>query len=326
MKVLNVRRSILPLFFLLIFSCNDNDVKGPTIDGELRPYVDEFVEEASKRGKPISLDNLEVLFAEVGDVCGRGSISPLRVTINKSCWTEQPDIAKEILMFHELGHSLLKKTHDSRKLPNGDYASIMYEDPVTLYNEYTPEKRTYYLDELFDVLAGALPQWTAEKTNESVVLSDEILNNGAWIYNVNGLANHTGAVVDSISASPANSLAIHSNGVATGFSHWSYSFTPTNIEEGSAVVLKVKIKAVDLSGGGAFFVLRGDVAEKDYPILFYSTQDKPVLGNTYFGETEYSVKVNYFPSKLDDLQIFLILDGTSTGSVYFDDIQLLKYQ
>lgn len=321
-----LRRSIFALVFGVIFSCNDDDNnKAPVIDPELKSFVDTFVQEASQRGKTISLNNLTVSFEPTGDVCGRGSVSPLKVTIYKSCWSTLPDIAKEILMFHELGHSLLKRSHDSRKLPNGDYTSIMYEDPTILYNEYTPAKRTYYLDELFGVVT-TLPQWTAEKKNESIILADEILNNGSWTYTVSGSPNHEGSVVDSEYASPDNSLAINSAGSATGFSYWTYSFIPTDIEEGSAVVLKVKIKAVNLNGGGAFFALRGDVNEKDYPILFYTTQDKPVLGNTNFGESEYFIKVNYFPSKVDKLRIFLILDGTSSGAVYFDDIQLLKYE
>ena len=86
-----------------------------------------------------------------------------------------------------------------------------------------------------------------------------------------------------------------------------------------------KIKALDLRGAGAFFAIRANVNEKSYPIFFYTTQtDNPATGTNDF--KEYSIKVNYFPNKCDGLNIFLIMDGTSTGTVYFDDIQLLKYK
>jgi hypothetical protein len=87
--------------------------------------------------------------------------------------------------------------------------------------------------------------------------------------------------------------------------------------------LKLKIKSEGLTGGGAFFAFRADVPGEEHPVFFYTTQGSPVLGTTGF--KEYSVKVNYFPTMIDKLNIFLILDGASTGTVYFDDIQVLKY-
>ena len=79
-----------------------------------------------------------------------------------------------------------------------------------------------------------------------------------------------------------------------------------------------------MSGGGAYFAFRANVIEKDYPIFFYTTQtDNPAIGTNDF--KEYSIKVNYFPNKCDQLSIFLMMDGASAGSVYFDDVQLLKY-
>ncbi len=225
-------------------------------------------------------------------------------------------------MFHELGHAILQRAHDNSTLPNGDYKSIMVPEPTILYNEYTPEKRIYYLDELFGVLSG-LPSWTSVKTKEFNVIDDIISLPTAWTYRITGEANHIGDAIDTIYASSANSLVIHSKGTAAGFSSWSYSWTPLDIEVGSELVLKLKIRSEGLTGGGAFFAFRGDVQGEEFPVFFYSTQDKPVLGTTGF--QEYSVKVNYFPSMIDKLYLFLMLDGTSTGTVYFDDIRVSKY-
>jgi hypothetical protein len=49
-------------------------------------------------------------------------------------------VSKEILMFHELGHAILRRSHDQSVLPNGDYASIMYPDPMLLYNTIQQKK------------------------------------------------------------------------------------------------------------------------------------------------------------------------------------------
>jgi len=323
-KALTIKFSLL-VFYVALSCTDDEHSSNPIIDPELTAYVDQFVKEAELRGKEILLDHLEVKFASLQNgSCGLGSIDPLVVSIDKDCWNVLPDIAKEILMFHELGHSILQRSHDNNTLPNGVYKTIMYPDPTTLYNEYTPEKRVYYLDELFGVVT-TLPAWTSTKTIESIVLTEEIASNSLWTYTISGAANHKGAIVDSIFSSSSNSLAIHSNERATGFSYWHYSWVPTGIEEGSALLLKVKIKTVNLTADGAYFAFRADVNEKDYPIFFYTTQTKPIVGSTGF-ESEYSIKVNYFPSHVDKLNIFLILDGTAAGTVFFDDIRVLKYQ
>lgn len=320
------RRLILFFLYFLAVSCNDEEVSNPPIvESGLEAYVNRFLEEAELRGKTISLNNLEVRFADLQNTCGTGSVDPLRVNIDEDCWNALPDVAKEILMFHELGHSILRRDHDASILPNGDYKSIMYNDPTTLYNEYTPQKRTYYLDELFGVVTN-LPAWTSAKTIASTIIADDISNGALWKYSVSGNANHEGSIVDTAFSSPSNSLAIHSEGGTAGYSYWSYSWSPQDIEEGSTLVLKVKIKTVGLTGGGAYFAFRADVNEKDYPIFFYTTQGEPVLGTAEFGSSEYSIQVNYFPSKADKLNIYLILDGTSSGTVFFDDIELLKYQ
>lgn len=314
---------VLFSFCPLFVSCEDDE---STIGPEFTTYVNRFVAEAQQRGRTISVDNLDVQFGTLTDICGLAQIDPPRVEIDRTCWNNSPEMAQEALMFHELGHAILRRGHENGILPNGDYESIMFQQPEILYNEYTPEKRTYYLDELFNALNG-LPPWASTKVNESTVLNDDISSiPGAWTYKVSDGANHVGNVVSSSFSSPPYSLAIHSDGSASGFSGWSYSWTPKDIETGTELLLKVKIKAEALTGGGAFFVFRADAKEETrFPIFFYTTQNTPVLGATEFGGSEYSIKVNYFPSQVDRLNIFLILDGASTGTVYFDDIQLLKY-
>ena len=307
--------------FLLFHATQEETKKAPVIDSELVPYINRFVDEAKLRGKTISLDNL-VAKLETQNSCGLGWANPPKISIDRTCWNDLPDIPKELLVFHQLGQAILGRSDDNSELPTGDFVSIMCENPVYLYNEYTPGKRTYYLDELFDVV-GQLPDWAFIKTNETSIFQDPIDTNNLWQHVVSGSANHTASLSGDFSSSPL-SLSIISNGTNSGYSYWVYSWKPTNIEEGTDLVLKVKIKASDLSGGGAYFAFRANVNEKSYPIYFYTTQtDNPAIGTNDF--KEYSIKVNYFPNKCDLLDIFLIMDGTSTGAVYFDDIQVLKY-
>lgn len=308
---------------LLTFSCQEENDRA-FIDPELTEYVDTFVEEAGLRGRTFYSADIEAKFGTISQLCGYGSPNPPRVSIDRDCWDAMPDMPRELLMFHELGHAVLGRSHDLTKLPNGDFASIMCPDPQILYNEYTIEKRAYYLDELFNTISN-LPQWTAEKTTESIVLMDEIGTTSAWQYLVSGTPNHVGLVIDTLFSSASQSLMIESRGSASGFSFWSYAWKPDNIETGSALELKVKIKGNDLTNGGAFFALRADVHGEEYPVFFFTTQGSPVRGNTY-GFQEHSLRVNYYPSKADQLIIFLMLDGASKGAVFFDDIKLVEYR
>src|ERR1035437_9451238 len=61
---------------------------------------------------------------------------------------------KEDLIFHELGHGLLKRDHLNLTLENGDWKSIMCGgDKVGTRSwniNYKGIRRNYYIDELFD--------------------------------------------------------------------------------------------------------------------------------------------------------------------------------
>jgi hypothetical protein len=322
--IMRLRGCTILLILIIACSCNDKEEqKVNKVSSDFQIYVDSFVAEAKQRGIEASIKDLEVSFAKLTNNCGYGWSAPPKVNIDSACWAglAYSEAAREILMFHELGHALLGRSHDDRTLPNGDYRSIMCQNIFGLYNFYVPAKRTYYLDELF-TSSNKIPDWSLPKIKETVILRDLIQNNGQWVFKNNNATGQTGAVVDTVFSSPSNSLAIKSTQLSEGFSRWAYAWKPDNIEEGDNLLLKVKIRSKGLTGGGAFFAIRADT-DKDVA-FFYTTQGKtPALGDSDF--QEYSIKVNYFPNSNPTLIIFLMLDGSSLGTVYFDDIEVIKY-
>lgn len=321
---MSLRSCAILLILIIAFSCNDKEEqKVNKVSSEFQIYVDKFVLEAKKRGIEINTSDLEVSFAKLSNYCGYGWSTPPKVNIDSDCWVglNSQDAPREILMFHELGHALLRRSHDDRTLPNGDYRSIMCQNIFGLYNFYVPTKRAYYLDELF-TSSTRIPDWSLPKTNESVVLKDLIQKNGEWVFKNNGAIGQTGAIVDTIFFSLSSSLAIKSTQISKGFSFWAYTWKPDNIEEGANLLLRVKIRSKGLTGAGAFFAIRADIEKEE--AFFYTTQGKtPALGDGDF--QEYSIQINYFPNSNPTLNIFLILDGSSLGTVYFDDIEVIKY-
>jgi hypothetical protein len=313
--------SLLFATCLLIASCDDSESESYQ-DPLLKEYINRFVDEGKLRGRVISVKKLTAKFEVIANnMCSYGRFGVTKIGVMRSCWDNLSELAKELLMFHELGHAMLGRDDLTDLLPNGDPKSIMTPDPTVVYNEITTKKREYYLDELFDAQT-ATPNWGFEKKNATLIFLDEIKPVNDWQFFVGNGAQDISSISTTVFASSPSSLSIKSAVSGTSFSYWAYAFRPSGIEEGNAIEVKVKIRGEALTGGGAYMAIRGDVAGK---LMFFYTMQKtnPVIGTSDF--SEYALKVTYFPSTLDWFYIFLILDGTSSGDVFFDDVQVTKF-
>jgi len=83
---------------------------------------------------------------------------PHLITIQKSWWENVPDRDRERLLFHELGHCVLKRSHKNGLTDGREFLSIMqgngtqspfYQDRNQFVN-YSGFRKSYYVDELFD--------------------------------------------------------------------------------------------------------------------------------------------------------------------------------
>lgn len=140
-----------------------------------QPYTDDFVKEAAARGRSISINNLIIRYDSSLSFayCAQSNIISSEndrqkiISVNPflTCWANDKQL--ETLLFHEMGHCILGRPHDTSRLPNGDPKSIMYPNNITLYSPCVYAvgdscdqlyKRSYYLDELFDATAP-VPEW-----------------------------------------------------------------------------------------------------------------------------------------------------------------------
>lgn len=146
-----------------------------SVPADVEPFVQSFRDEARKRNKSVSTDNLIVTFgpAVSEDICGEcllESGKTPRITLNNDafCWQRASQQEQECLVFHELAHCLLKRGHKTDKFSVGAFASIMNPSDVTIYAtclypiggddcDKRP-RRNYYIDELFDANTPA-PTW-----------------------------------------------------------------------------------------------------------------------------------------------------------------------
>jgi len=147
---------------LFIFtSCKDS--KEYRVDSSFADYLQRFETEGASRGRTFDLqaNGLIIEFANLKDnTAGLTHYEkPIRIEIDKTYWDDisksaGADLMKEDLIFHELGHGLLKRDHLNTSLENGDWKSIMCGgdkvDNRSWNINYRGMRRKYYLDELFN--------------------------------------------------------------------------------------------------------------------------------------------------------------------------------
>jgi len=125
------------------------------------------------------------------------------------------------------------------------------------------------------------------------------------------------------SSSPQYSLKITCSDVKnpTSFGYFVQKLPNANIAKGAKVTLKVKIKTREVLGNGISIGLRGNRNGDNSPVFFKTTEGSiTIKGTNEF--TEYETVINSYPAQIDNLFIFLVYLPETTGTVYFDDVQL----
>jgi hypothetical protein len=121
--------------------------------GEFAPYADRFQQAAAQQGLQVPVDNLIIRFGELQNerqngLCELTSDQTPTITIRKEIWDQMDDADREELIFHEMGHCVLGRSHKSEKSADGVPLSIMH--PYRISNSVYLEYRDQYLTELFN--------------------------------------------------------------------------------------------------------------------------------------------------------------------------------
>lgn len=148
------------IFVFAISSCTkellDLDNRFTNVEKDLWKYYSEFEYQAEIRGLKINLESLNIS-GEISDIaekgiagsCQYGSSINSHIIIDQPFWKNSTDLAKEFVVFHELGHCVLYRDHNESKNQNGTCQSIMRSGLGDCIDAYTLNNRKTYLDELF---------------------------------------------------------------------------------------------------------------------------------------------------------------------------------
>lgn len=126
------------------------------VDKALWPFFKSFEKEGAKRGLTIDLNsaNITASFKDIEEenvagTCSYSHHSPRKITIDIPFWKGSTHLAKEMIVFHELGHCYLGRGHLETKFESGYCRSIMRSGTCCCRDAYNEQNRNYYLDELY---------------------------------------------------------------------------------------------------------------------------------------------------------------------------------
>jgi hypothetical protein len=143
------------LVLTIFYGCEKEEVV-LTIDPELQPYFDSFQEEALKRGRNIQFENFQITASiqeinrqSVAGQCTQAEGTINQILIDQRYWRGYTPLLREALVFHELGHCILKRSHRDDKDLNGNCVSLMESGGGNCTMHYHIGNRDFFLDELF---------------------------------------------------------------------------------------------------------------------------------------------------------------------------------
>ena len=120
--------------------------------GEFSPYVKIFEQEATLRGTPTQIINLDIhrdstLPSTIRGQCQLKTFQIPTIVVNPLHWDKASESDREALLMHELGHCVLRREHKPGDAPDGTPQSIMRA--ISPYGTTYLAKRAFYLNELF---------------------------------------------------------------------------------------------------------------------------------------------------------------------------------
>ena len=126
------------------------------IDDDLQHYFEIFHEEGAKRGVIIDFEAMpvegylqDIAEANISGQCQKNENEPNKLIIDTEYWSRISGITREFIVFHELGHCYLKRSHLDEADASGRCISIMHSTSKACVNAYSNSTREAYLDELF---------------------------------------------------------------------------------------------------------------------------------------------------------------------------------
>lgn len=158
-------RLVLVLFTIVcLFSSCKKELES-NVPETAKHYVDSFLDDAIQYGFDIDreMQNLDIIFTNIDDtlVDGKCDRSTNQILLDSVSWENNSDRLRKWLIYHELGHCILKREHSDVFFENGECKSIMasaMNSEICSTNFMSSSWEEYYIKELFTE-ESIIPQW-----------------------------------------------------------------------------------------------------------------------------------------------------------------------
>ncbi len=127
------------------------------VDARLIPYFEAFERAARSQNKLIKLNNWDITAEikpiqekHVAGLCQyRSRGNDRHIIIDQDFWNRSSINYREYIIFHELGHCILKRDHHEGCRTDGTYLSLMRSGHGSCRDRYNEVTKPYYIAELF---------------------------------------------------------------------------------------------------------------------------------------------------------------------------------
>jgi hypothetical protein len=145
-----IRPYLLIVGILALSACGRAPVRD--VAPEFEGYVASFEQKAASVGSNVAVDDVIIKFGAVKNkresgLCLISGDQTPRITINKANWDKMDEPEREALIFHELGHCVLRREHRESYTDQGIPESLM--NPYTIEGRVYTYNESYYVKELF---------------------------------------------------------------------------------------------------------------------------------------------------------------------------------
>ena len=170
-----------------------------------------------------------------------------------------------------------------------------------------------------------IPQWAQEKTNATLFLEDSFKDDvESWDF-FSSTSNHQGRI-DTLASDSSSVLIIESittEGSSANSSRWRHPITKPDLPETATLKLTATVSGEEITGQGVSVVLRTDSGVGTNRIVSgFGTTEGEVLITGTFDKQDFSTEIDYVPTDIEDLFVFLLLLPETEGKVTFHDVKL----
>ncbi|HAR41838.1 MAG TPA: hypothetical protein DCS07_04290 [Bdellovibrionales bacterium] len=152
-QTLFTRTALAAVFaFLFLIGCGKELDHEPQLDlGDFAPLVARFEQGSDQNGAVLKVLDLRIRFGKMDSPYDRGICEIIpgetpTIILKKSAWDLLTEEEQEALLFHEMGHCVLRRNHNSEKTSKGVPVSLMY--PYALDRTTYLHHQKQYMSEL----------------------------------------------------------------------------------------------------------------------------------------------------------------------------------